>query len=192
MHLKWLIVIIIICIFLCYKRYSIFNTELIESKSGEDYYVHMAHDDNQKAADMLDHLNTKVITLLKHLKKNYKNWKVTKNLLNRYNSDNIKENSPYDLTNDTSYTISKGELLALCLRNDDGVLHDENTLTFVILHELTHIGIDEKNHPPVFWDTFKVILEIAESIGLIYLIDYSLYPIEYCGMTLSDNPHFSR
>ena len=67
-------------------------------------------------------------------------------------------------------------------------VHDINTLTFVFIHELAHISIPYDGHPPEFWEAFRQLLLDASEIGLIELIDYEQYPVEYCGMEINSNP----
>jgi len=110
-------------------------------------------------------------------------------LLNRYNPDNLIENSPKD-KQDTSYTLNKGSTIAFCLREKDSTtqLHDLNTLIFVAIHELAHIAIDDNDHPPKFWKMFKFLLEEAELGGIYKSKDYKKNPVHYCGMEVNYNP----
>ena len=90
----------------------------------------------------------------------------------------------------TSYSINKGEKLVFCLRSKDGTdkLTDLNTITFVALHELTHILTKSIGHTPEFWSNFKFILKIAVKLGIYKKVDYSINPKKYCGMTVTDTP----
>lgn len=116
--------------------------------------------------------------------------------MRNYNPDHIFENSPKDITGDTSYTINKGDTIALCLRHknsDKKYRIDElNTLMFVDLHELSHIATTAEDHPPEFWRTFKFVLEEAEEIGIYEIVDYSRAPVRYCGIEITSSPLFDR
>ena len=111
-------------------------------------------------------------------------------LLARYNPDNLAENSPRDPEGDTSYTVDKGGVLALCLRERAGsdALHDLETLTFVTFHELAHIAIEEVDHPPRFWQAFKFLLAEGAEAGLLAGVDYGRRPVKYCGLAVDYNP----
>ncbi len=115
-------------------------------------------------------------------------------MLDRYNKDNIYEISPRNKSNLTSYTENKGDQLVLCLRekhpNSDGIydLHDENTIMFVVVHELTHIMNDTWGHGPDFWKLFNFMISNAVEAGVYIPVDYSMFPINYCGLHLNHNP----
>ena len=134
-------------------------------------------------------MHNKVIELLTYLKDNYPDHVSTKRLLIYYDPTIIYENDPGD---STSYTIGKGDLLMLCVRNIDekNKLTDINTLTFVVLHELSHIANTTWGHDDRFWKTFKFILETAVYNKLYTPIDYSVNQVNYCGLLLDYNPLF--
>lgn len=211
--------VIIVCIvYYSYKRarFSIFNTTSCMRSTIDDqcYRVHKEHmDDAISAADMLAKINRRNVKLLKHLKKKYtaagrdpagmnqERVLSTQRLLRNYNPDHIFENSPKDITGDTSYTINKGTTIALCLRNKNPVtegskklykLDELNTLMFVDLHELSHIATVEEDHPPEFWSTFKFVLQEAVEIGIYTPIDYSQAPVQYCGIKITNSPLFDH
>jgi len=183
--------------------------EVPSSLDGQKYRVHLAHDAPAEAADRLAAVNRRTIELIRHLRDRYvrappgaavseARRTVALRLLGRYNPDNLAENSPRDPDGDTSYTINKGVVLALCLREGaaggDGVydLHDVETLTFVTFHELAHIGIKDIDHPDRFWRAFKFLLEEADEAGLIRNTDYARRSINYCGLPVDYNPFFDR
>ena len=94
----------------------------------------------------------------------------------------------------TAYSENKGEKIALCLNKNkkkgEDELIDINTLTFVALHELSHIMTKSIGHKQEFWENFKFLLENAKTAQIYNPVDYNKNPSEYCGMTLSDNPYF--
>ena len=47
-------------------------------------------------------------------------------------------------------------------------------------------------HTEEFWQNYKFLLEVAESINVYNPIDYKKNPIRYCGMNISDNPYFDK
>jgi hypothetical protein len=178
------------------------NTKNIYAKDGKSYKVHNFNDAND-AANALAEMNSVMVKLIAHLKykyvgrgyqknefvSNYDKISAVNNILNRYNPDNLVENSPNDKI-DTSYTLNKGSTIAFCLRekNANGDLHDINTLIFVAIHELVHIAIDDNDHPPIFWKTFKWLLQEAELGNIYFSQDYQKNPVKYCGMGVNYNP----
>ena len=100
------------------------------------------------------------------------------------------EEAPND--DGSSYTINKGELMALCLRhkNNDHTFHDHNTLQFVMIHEMAHIASISEGHNQEFINNFRFLLREAKSFGNYEPVNYSNKPINYCGIKVTNNPYF--
>lgn len=162
----------------------------------------------QRAAVILNSLHNDALTLVRYMRDKYL-WgfpanstdpgiRIRKifanNLTTRYNADVLVEHVPVG-NKDTSYTIDKGKKLAVCLREKETGAYDfENypELLFVTLHELSHIATDVAHHHDNFWVVFKVILCEAQNAGIYTPIDYSKYPIVYCGLNVRYNPYFDQ
>lgn len=191
--------------------FSIRRTVKVSAGDGGEYRVHAGHKQSKAAAEMLAELNQKAVELMRHLRKKYlragasqserppadsRRPEAVMQLLERYDPDNLVENSPKNSDGDTSYTIDKGGVLAFCIREKfpggDAVhdLHDLDLLTFVLVHELTHIAIDEIGHPPGFWRAFKFMLEEADECGALRPVDFAAHPENYCGIVVDYNPLF--
>jgi hypothetical protein len=184
------------------ERFTVEQTEPVTSKvDGMPYRVHGRHSAPQEAADALARLNGQIIDLMRHLRARYvrgsdgvaypERREAALRLLERYNPDNLAENSPRDPTGDTSYCLDKGAVVAICLRergSTEQLIHDQGTLTFVTLHEMAHIAVDVKDHPTEFWAAFKFLLEEAEEMGLYRSPDYVKKPVTYCGVLVNYNP----
>lgn len=201
-----LIFILIILIYYVYKiirvKYDAFsidhNTSVHTDVDGRNYYVHNKHDDMQVAADTFAEINkvtTDVIDYIYYKYKDSSNRKrrdVARNLMARYDVNSLRENSPLNLEHDTSYTINKGDIIAVCIRSskEHNQIHDTNTITFVVLHEITHLSIAAYDHPDEFWEVFKFILMEAEEGGFYTSPDFVYYPKEYCGIKINYNPRY--
>jgi hypothetical protein len=187
-------------------RFTIEHTRPVVSRvDGLRYRVHEGHAGPQRAADTLATLNGRVVDLMRHLRARYVRGpdgdrhparrEAVARLLARYNPDNLAENSPKDPSGDTSYTLDKGAVVALCLRERDpaaaGNIHDLDTLLFVTLHELGHVAIDDVDHPPRFWSAFRFLLEEAEEAGIYTSPDFAAQPRYYCGIKIDYNPRWS-
>lgn len=118
-------------------------------------------------------------------------------LITNYNSNEIFEISPLNSSGVTSYTQDKKTLI-LCLRkkelssNGSNDLHDINTITFVVIHELAHMMNNLWGHKMNFWILFKFMLINSIECGIYTPVDYSKKPIVYCGLLISYNPLFDN
>lgn len=201
-------------------RFTIDQTVAVRSGvDGMSYRVHGDHEDPQAAADLLAALNRRTTDLMRWLRRRYvgapgaaptapaalrTRARVTavENMLARYNPDNLAENSPLDTSGDSSYCLDKGAVIALCLRSralpaqagrpavPAGRLHGIDTLTFVTLHEIAHTAIEDIDHPPRFWSTFKFILAEAATGGIFHSPDFARAPVDYCGVYVDYNPAY--
>lgn len=148
--------------------------------------------DKEEASYMLSVIRAKIFTLKNYLGDNMNDKSMVefkpyieqfdvriKNLV-------LIENAPDG--NFTSYTVNKGEEIALCLRSKKtGELHDINLVMYVVLHELAHVGCPEIDHTELFKKIFIFFLETAKDIGIYKYVNYNLNPHEYCGLTISEN-----
>lgn len=144
-------------------------------------------EEREKIKKTLKILNDKIDLLLDYLKNNYSDNENVKTMLQRYNKDNIVENS----VDFNTYTINKGQKIFLCMLNKKTrKLEDNNTLIYVLLHELAHIGCitySIESHNEEFKVFFKFLVEKAIEVGVYNYVDYSNFPVNYCNMTLNSN-----
>ena len=114
-----------------------------------------------------------------------------KRLVDGFNPKKIMETLP--TSEYTAYSENKGEKLAFCLskkKDDSTNLIDEHTLTFVAIHELSHVATKSIGHKTEFWQNFKFLLENAKEAGIHNPEDYKKSPKEFCSMKIHDNPYF--
>lgn len=163
-------------------------TTVISKKDNRKYIVRKLPD-AEKAADKLAELNSYIITLIKSLenKENNDYTGNVKTLINRYNPDTLSEtgkDAEY-----TSYSVNKGQKISVCIRNKNNTFTDNNTVIFVVIHELAHVMTDSIGHTKEFWDNMKYLLEKAEEINIYSPQDYNTNPINYCGMEINSTPY---
>lgn len=184
-------------------RFSVRHTAAVFSRvDGARYRVHGAGPEAAAASDTLATLNGRAVAVLRRLRDTYvrgaagtfRQRRAAARLLARYDPDSLAENSPRDPSGDTSYTINKGELIALCLREraEGAPLHDIDVLTFVALHEMAHLATDAVDHPAEFWATFRFLLEEAEAAGVYTSPDFAARPRAYCGLSINYNPRWDN
>jgi predicted metal-dependent hydrolase len=188
--LIFLICFVLIVSFFIYYDGANNEVEYITSKVDGNKYLVRKMQDNQKASDLLATMRNKLTSICEYCIEKYPDNEAVKRMKKKYNPNNFSETgkgSKY-----TSYSVNKGEKVVLCLRSRDGKdkLIDENTLTFVSIHELAHIMTKSVGHTDEFWKNFKFLLETAIKMNLYNKEDYSANPKPYCGITVSDSPLF--
>ena len=167
--------------------------ELTCKQSNIDGNKYCVRKDNtiQESVDMLATVTVKCKKLIAHFKKKYNTKDSRVNLLVK----NFRANKVYEIlpsSEHTAYSENKGEKLAFCLNTSKEGEEpiDENTLTFVALHELSHIATKSIGHTEEFWNNFKFLLHEAEEIGIYKVVDYKKTPQNYCGTQIKSNPYF--
>jgi hypothetical protein len=145
-----------------------------------------------KAANLLASVTEKCRKLVDFMVQKLPNDERVVRLKEGFNPSKISETLPTSEL--TAFSENKGEKLAFCLnkkKKDNNDLIDENTLTFVALHELSHILTKSIGHKMEFWQNFKFVLQNAKEAGIYEPVDYKSKPTEYCGMTINDNPYYN-
>jgi hypothetical protein len=142
------------------------------------------------AADLLANVTKKCKELVAYCGKKFPENEDVQRLVQKFNPTKISETLP--TSEYTAYSENKGEKLAFCLNKEkDGTqLIDENTLTFVAIHELSHIMTLSEGHKREFWQNFKFLLEQAKAANIYNPVDYKKNPESYCGMEITDNPYY--
>jgi len=155
--------------------------------NGKSYGVQEMLPNSNLTADRIAKLEQFTNDLMEYLAARHPKDIRTQRLLD--NLAEIKmEESPFE-DDTSSYTVNKGELIALCIRNkEDKDFHDWNTLLFVLIHELAHVASITTGHNQEFVRNFKWLLERANEAGLYQPVDYSQNPITYCGVRVTNNP----
>ena len=184
-----LILLILILYFLYKNLYSEDNLVYITATIDNDNYWVRNLPDKSIAANTLSTIKNNMKKLIEYLKNNKDsypdNLSYINNLISRTSNIYITE-TPKD-EKYTSYTINKGEKIVFCLRSKVfEQIHDMNTLMYVVIHELGHVGCPEYGHTPLFKKIFKFLLEQSIVIGIYVPIDYRINPQPYCGMVINE------
>ena len=181
--------ILFICLIIYYQSDAYDLKCIIASQDGNRYCVR-EREKMELAANLLADVTKKMKDMVKYLKVKKPDDPRTMRLAEGFNPTKICETLPTSEL--TAYSENKGEKIAFCLnkRKDGTKLIDVNTLTFVALHELSHVATESVGHGQEFWNNFKWILENAKEAGIYSPIDYKKYPEEYCGMKINDNPYY--
>ena len=186
--------IVIACIlFLCIKIYyesDAFQLKCIISSVDGNRYCVRERAKMQLAADLLAKVTQKCKILVEYMKQKYPDDDRVKRLVKGFNPTKISETLP--TSEFTAYSEDKGKKVAFCLDKTKPAsqLIALNTLTFIALHELSHITTKTWQHKREFWENFKFVLINAVDIGIYEPVDYKKKPEPYCGMDITDNPYF--
>jgi predicted metal-dependent hydrolase len=191
------IIIIIIFLIILYilKKKNIFsNDNLILEMATFDgqYYQVLKKNNSSITANLIAKIKYNIKTITEYLKNNIKNYPkkeyAINNLYNRTKNIDIIERPDDSNEYITSYTLNKGEQMVLCLRSKLlNSVHDFNIIFYVVLHEMSHIASNNIGHDDEFKSNFIFLLKIAIELNLYKKIDYEKYPVNYCGIVVSEN-----
>jgi hypothetical protein len=187
-----LIICVCLMLFIIYVNSDFFNLKcVIATKDGKTYCVRDTPN-LKKSANLLANVSNKMNKLVKYTYSRYPNREDIKRLYENFNPNKIVETLP--TSEYTAYSENKGQKLALCLRKnkEQYKLIDINTLTFVAIHELSHLMTKSIGHEEEFWNNFKFLLKCAVELGIYNPVDYSNEPQSYCGMEIDDNPYYDN
>ena len=181
--------ILVICLKIYSESDSFQLKCIIAEKDGNRYCVR-ERSKLELAANLLATVTEKCKKMVKYMKETHPNDERVKKLVEGFNPTTISETLPTSEL--TAYSENKGEKIAFCLNKtkDGDRLIDINTLTFVALHELSHIMTSSVGHKQEFWQNFKFLLENAKAANIYQPQDYKKKPEDYCGMKISDNPYY--
>jgi len=185
----FLAIVLFFCLVIYYQS-DAFNLKcIIASKDGNRYCVR-EREKLELAANLLAEVTKRLKDMVAYMKSKHPEDPRTIRLVEGFNPKKISETLPTSEL--TAYSENKGEKLAFCLntKKEGNRLIDIDTLTFVGLHELSHIMTESIGHKQDFWQNFKYLLENAKAAGIYEPVDYKKKPKEYCGMSINDNPYY--
>mgnify|MGYP006082885987 CR=1 FL=1 len=173
-----------------YIESDLFQLKCIISDEDGNTYCVRETPKLELVADLLARVTNKLKNLVKYMKEKYPSRDNVMRLIKSFNPKKISETLPTSTY--TAYSENKGEKLAFCTTTtkEGTKLIDENTLTFVAIHELGHVMSKSIGHKKEFWQNFKFLLKNAIKMGIYKPVDYKKSPKKYCGMTITDNPYF--
>jgi predicted metal-dependent hydrolase len=167
---------------------KIADVTYVKSSVDMNKYLVRNEPDKIKAANLLAKIRVNIVKLINYLTQKYPENKVVRRIKSKFDPNNFTEtanNSKY-----TSYSVNKGEKIVLCLRSRDShnKLIDINTIMFVTLHEIAHIGTLSIGHTTEFWDNFRFLLKESIAINIYKWQDFNTHPKKYCGIKITDQP----
>lgn len=181
--------LLFVCLRIYYESDAFQLKCVIATEDGHRYCVR-DRDDVSGAVTLLRTVVDKCKAIVKYMKKKHPDKECVQRLVKGFNPSKVSETLPTSEL--TAYSENKGEKLAFCLNKEKNgkELIDINTLTFVALHELSHIMTKSQGHTQEFWLNFKFLLENAKEANIYQPVDYRKKPTEYCSMSIHDNPYY--
>jgi hypothetical protein len=185
-----LIFLVMVLSYKIYEESDMFQLKCIVSDVDGNRYCVRERNKLELAADLLAQATEKCKQLVRYVDKSHPDNEDVKRLVKNFNPKTIQETLPTSAL--TAYSENKGEKIAFCLNTtkEGNKLIDIHTLTFVAIHELSHIMTESVGHKPEFWANFKFLLENAKNANIYNPVDYKKNPQQYCGMTIKDNPYY--
>jgi hypothetical protein len=186
----FLLVIVIVSYAALSMKQSKYPMAYVEAEDKQRYYVRNLPD-RVEAANRLARIRQRLCRLKDHLAAKYEKKPFVAQLVRNFtcSAEQFSESTPEAVH--TSYTVDK-EKVFMCLRqrNAQEELVSENTLIFVALHEMAHMGTSTIGHSPDFWNNFAWLLTQAEELGVYEYTDFAAHPVEYCGVHITDSPTY--
>jgi len=172
---------------------SKYHTTQVKSNIDGQTYKVRDMPDKQAAADLMAKTRLKMKKLKLYVEDKFPDKPQVKQLAKNFDADahRLGESTPDDEF--TSFSVNKGESVQFCLRQREGSnesLVDENVIMFVAIHEMGHIITPTVGHGPDFWNNFAWLLEQAETLGVYTPQNFSMHPVAYCGMKITDEPKY--
>ena len=167
------------------------NTTRVRAAFDDREYQVQELPKKQEAAELLAKLRGNLVKLRDEYKKSEGSLAdpPVRRFVDRFNPDALIEN---DMGSDsTAYSENKGHVIVVCLRdksNPSFPLIEENTVMFVLLHEMAHLMTESIGHTPEFWNNFRKILQDGIQAGIYTQRNYAKSPVPYCGLTITDSP----
>lgn len=184
-------IVLVICLYIYFDNYGAFDLKCIVSTVDGNEYCVRERSRIQEAADLLARVTDKCKRLVDYVHEKFPDKENVQRLHKGFNPKKVMETLP--TSKFTAYSENKGEKIAFCLNREktknEGLI-DESTLTFVAIHELSHVMTKSIGHKSEFWENFKFMLEQAKEAGIHNPVDYKKEPREYCGMKIHDNPYY--
>ena len=158
------------------KRHSYSNSKKIQflpdsTKQRRDVFHDVVHDINS------------IVTWC--LMNNYPTNEISKRL--EYNWKHVQMHET-NFRDQVAYVVDKNRSFYLCGSTPNGNTEDGHTMRFVVLHELAHMMSETYGHNDEFLTNFKKILSVAVKLKIYIPVNYSKYPVKYCGTTITQSP----
>jgi hypothetical protein len=161
---KPLIIIIVLLFLLIFHRHIYDGTDFTKSKLDNKYYRVRSNHGKESKADLLALINMKLNLIVNNLKiSKYNTNPNVQRLIGNWNRGvSIKEIGKME--SDAAYVINK-QYMSFCLpENTAKSLDNVNLMTYVGIHELSHIMSIETGHGDEFIANFQFLLDYSKQL----------------------------
>lgn len=141
----------------------------------------------------LDELIRRGDLLVKYVEANkYPSPDVARRIVQNWNV--LRANNRIGLTpasTDTpGFVVNKTAAMQLCLTKDPAGndIDDLNMASFVLVHEIAHLGAIAYDHSAEFLRVFRPLLRAAVELKIWKYVDYKKTPQEYCNYLVNSTP----
>lgn len=180
-----IVLIILVVILLFYVKREVGEVTYVTAALDGRRYLCLKLPDRQEAAERLAALTSIMLKLVQHMVATAPEDLEVQQLYRNFDPDAIHEGT--HTSGYTSFSVSKGESITLCIRQTDDSFVDTNTVAYVAIHELGHLMTTTIGHDTTFWANFKRLLEQAIEIGLYTKVDFAAKPEPYCGIKITSS-----
>lgn len=181
--------IFIIIFFLTFNKYN-YNYSQIKIKYHDNqYYIINKSNYQKEILIILSFIRKQLIFLIENMNINSTNKIFIERIKKKiYKTQFIENKNKIPKKNSTSYNINKGEKIILCIYNYQITeFYDINTIIYVAIHEIAHIGNKTVGHDNSFYYIFNDLLKEAIRLKIYKFHNYQKIPKQYCGITIRSN-----
>ena len=192
---KTIFIIFLICVLFVFKYLFHDQVCYVETFESQKFLVRNVPD-KQEAAELLYDIRKRLLLFIDTLVLEIESGKIKEKISDNYYAyiKTIQNRLPHSIIKEsshkshyTSYTTNKGEEIVFCLRSrNSGKLHNINTIMYVAIHEIAHVGCPEIGHTELFHIINKFLLTEGIKKGVYKYANYRKNPVEYCGIKLDN------
>ena len=189
------IFIIIFAISVIYFYNNIYDGTIsqLSNINNKEYYVRNTSDKEFKA-DLLGTLDEKLNIIVNSLSNEKNKSESVNRLINNWNNE-VKIKEIGNMESDAAYVINK-KYMSFCLKDFKSVSPEIlNLLTYVGIHELSHVMSNETGHGDEFKQNFKFLLDyskqltyndklLKKQVPLYVSLNKLNTPDNYCGVSI--------
>lgn len=189
--MNWPVVLILaIVLMMVLVSSRTWGMQRVKASNGRIYLVQEnVKGDAAQAAEQLARLEARVNRFVEYMDASEQHRKDSRvvNVVKRWAGKLSEVNNLHSF--DAAYSINKSDI-AICIRDAEGNLQDDETAMFILLHELGHLSIDDYGHTEEFWTAFRFLLKIAIEDAKVYQDqNFENFPVQYCDHPIRSSPY---